>query len=304
MLLSMVAAVAVSMAGPMFCSVNRRFCVSYERIETEAEDSSVWSVAISERRSDGDVAEVRTFVTERCPRIPVISNDGRYLAFAPSLDDRDEKVVILRDDGTILAEPAVTDLVSEHDLPLVPARSEEWSIQEGDDGNERLVLSIPATRDNKPDAKRVDIEIDLESGRLLTPMRDIYPTLHVFAHADDGSIGHGWRAPRCAAGATLGFESRGLLPVDSPTFYANRRERPLPPVPDIVRKARIEGRVHVEAVVDESGAVTCARVTNLPFGADMAVEGVVLGWRFQPFTLKGKVVPAIGSFIIEFRSVE
>jgi hypothetical protein len=172
------------------------------------------------------------------------------------------------------------------------------------DAAETLVLSMPATRDNQPDAKRGDIEIDLQSGRLLTSMRDIYPTLHVFAHAEDGSIRYAWRAPRCTAGATLGFQSRGILPVDGPAFYEHRVEKPLPPIPDLVRKVRIEGGVRVEAIVDATGAVMCARVSSLPFGADTAVEGVVLGWRFRPFTLKGKAVPAIGTFIIEFRWLE
>ena len=298
MLLSMVVAAALNMAGPLFCSANRQFCVAYRRIDTEPEDRVAYSVSIGERQSDESYTEVRTFVADRYPGIPLISNDGRYLVFAGRLD-RDEKVVILRGDGTVLAEPAFADFVSEHDLAYAPAFSERWSIRDA-----TLVLSMPATRDNNPGAKREDIEIDLESGRLLTPMRDIYPTLHVFAHAEDGSIPYEWRARRCATGATLGFESRGLLPVDAQTFYANRVERPLPAIPDLVRKARIEGRVHVEAVVDEKGAVSCARVSFLPFGADMAVEGAVLGWRFQPFTLKGKAVPAIGSFIIEFRSVD
>jgi hypothetical protein len=298
MLLSMVAAAAVSMAGPLYCSANRQFCVAYRRIDTEPEDRVAYTVSIGERQSDESYVEVRTFVADRYPRIPLISNDGRYLVFTSSLDG-DEKVVILRDNGTVLAEPAVTDLVSEHDLAYAPAFSEQWSIRD-----ETLVLSMPATRDDKPDAKRGDIEIDLESGRLLTPMRDIYPTAHVFAHAEDGSIRQEWRAPRCAAGATLGFQSRGLLPVDAQPFYANRLERPLPAIPDLVRKARIEGRAHVEAIVDQTGAVSCVRVSGLPFGADTAVEGVVLGWRFRPFTMKGKAVPAIGSFIIEFRWLE
>ena len=294
----MVAAAAVSMAGPLYCSANRRFCVAYRLVDTEPEDRVAYSVSIGERQSDETYTEIRTFIADRYPRIPLISNDGRYLVFTRSLDG-DEKVVILRDDGTVLAEPAMADLVSEHDLAYAPSFSEQWSIRD-----ETLVLSMPATRDTRPEAKRADIEIDLESGRLLTPMRDIYPTLHVFAHAEDRAIRNEWRAPRCTAGATLGFASRGLLPVDAQTFYEHRVEKPLPPIPDLVRKARIEGEVHVEAIVDATGAVTCARVTPLPFGADTSVEGVVLGWRFRPFTMKGKAVPAIGNFIIEFRWLE
>ena len=144
MFLSVIAAVAMMAADPGICSDDQRFCAAFDCNEG-------WNVATSERHQSGAYVFVKTFVTERYPRRPLISNDGRYLVFAPWLV-RDETVTILRGDGTIIAELPLTQIITENDLTYAPSRSEQWSIR-----SETLVLSILAEREDKPDAKRGDI---------------------------------------------------------------------------------------------------------------------------------------------------
>ena len=58
------------------------------------------------------------------------------------------------------------------------------------------------------------------------------------------------------------------------------------------RKARLQGVVIVEAIVDEQGVVTNARVLKgLPLGLDQKAIEAVQTWKFKPATLEGKPVP-------------
>ncbi|HET7710351.1 MAG TPA: TonB family protein [Thermoanaerobaculia bacterium] len=74
---------------------------------------------------------------------------------------------------------------------------------------------------------------------------------------------------------------------------------------DEARKARIQGDVMVEAVIDESGAVVDANVIKpLPAGLDQAALDAVKQWRFRPATLAGKPVKVIFTVTVSFRLQE
>jgi TonB family protein len=65
-------------------------------------------------------------------------------------------------------------------------------------------------------------------------------------------------------------------------------------------KARIQGTVYVEALIDENGAVEDARTDEaLPLLAAAALESI-RQWRFEPTMLYGKRVPVLLGIRVEF----
>ena len=76
---------------------------------------------------------------------------------------------------------------------------------------------------------------------------------------------------------------------------SSRPRRSTPPSPqytEIARKARIQGVVIVEAIIDKTGNVTNVKVLKgLPMGLDQAGGRRRLEvWKFKPATLNGKPV--------------
>ena len=77
---------------------------------------------------------------------------------------------------------------------------------------------------------------------------------------------------------------------------------PPPRYPEIARKARIQGVVHLEAVIDSAGNVTRVKlIKGLPMGLDQAAVEAVRNWRFEPATYRGKPVPVLYNLTIIFR---
>ena len=71
---------------------------------------------------------------------------------------------------------------------------------------------------------------------------------------------------------------------------------------EIARKARIEGIVIIEAIIDRNGNVTDARVLKpLPMGLDQAALDAVKQWKFKPGTLGNQPVPVIYNLTVNFR---
>ena len=76
---------------------------------------------------------------------------------------------------------------------------------------------------------------------------------------------------------------------------------PEPRYPEIARKARIQGAVVVEAVINEEGRVTELQVlTGLPMGLTEAAVSAVKQWRFAPATLRGKKVAVYYRLVVKF----
>lgn len=77
---------------------------------------------------------------------------------------------------------------------------------------------------------------------------------------------------------------------------------PGPVFPEEARKARTHGRVVLECVIDETGAVTEARaIRSQPNGLTEAAIAAVRQWRYEPATLGGAPVPVYLTVTIEFR---
>ncbi len=75
-----------------------------------------------------------------------------------------------------------------------------------------------------------------------------------------------------------------------------------PAYTELARKARIQGVVIVEAIIDKEGRVTNVRILKgLPMGLDQSAVDVVKTWRFTPATLNGRPVSVYYSLTVNFR---
>lgn len=73
--------------------------------------------------------------------------------------------------------------------------------------------------------------------------------------------------------------------------------------PDAMR-AKLQGRVKVQAVVMPDGTVGRARVMeslDKDLGLDDAALAAIKQWRFEPGKLKGEAVPVVVEMFLEFR---
>ncbi|HEX2834103.1 MAG TPA: TonB family protein [Thermoanaerobaculia bacterium] len=68
------------------------------------------------------------------------------------------------------------------------------------------------------------------------------------------------------------------------------------------RRAKIEGIVIIEAVIDRNGNVTEARILKpLSFGLDQQALKAILAWKFQPGTLNGQAIPVYYNLTVHFQ---
>ncbi len=75
-----------------------------------------------------------------------------------------------------------------------------------------------------------------------------------------------------------------------------------PQYTEVARKARIEGMVIIEAIIDQNGNVTDARILKgLPLGLDQGALDAVKRWKFRPGTLNGQPVPVIWTLTVNYR---
>ncbi|MEX2271106.1 MAG: TonB family protein [Vicinamibacterales bacterium] len=82
---------------------------------------------------------------------------------------------------------------------------------------------------------------------------------------------------------------------------APQRIRHVPPAyPAIALSARIEGEVVLEAIIDETGAVTNLKVIKSVGLLDEAAKQAVSQWRYSPTTLNGVKVPVIMTVKVTF----
>jgi protein TonB len=88
--------------------------------------------------------------------------------------------------------------------------------------------------------------------------------------------------------------------VKAPTIIESTRVDPV--YSEVARRAKIQGIVIIEAVIDRQGNVTEARVLKpLPMGLDDAALRAVKQWKFRPGTLNGQPVPVYYNLTVNFR---
>jgi TonB family protein len=74
-----------------------------------------------------------------------------------------------------------------------------------------------------------------------------------------------------------------------------------PQYPPAARKAKVEGKVVVEAIIDKDGGINNARVLqDQPLGLGLSAVEAVCGWRFKPATLQGQPVKVYYVLTVNF----
>jgi TonB family protein len=97
-------------------------------------------------------------------------------------------------------------------------------------------------------------------------------------------------------------EPEGPILVAGDVVAPEKLSAPQPVYTEMARKARIQGVVIVQAIIDKTGEVTNVKVLKgLPMGLDVAAADAVKKWKFRPATLNGKPVDVYYNLTVNFR---
>jgi protein TonB len=96
-------------------------------------------------------------------------------------------------------------------------------------------------------------------------------------------------------------EPTGPLQVGGDVQAPVKLDAPPPQYTEIARKARIQGVVIVQAIINKEGSVENVKVLKgLPMGLDQAAIDAIKRWRFKPATLNGKPVTVYYNLTVNF----
>jgi protein TonB len=130
------------------------------------------------------------------------------------------------------------------------------------------------------------------------PASPVFWTMTVF-YNDGPAKGQGERAGDADAAAS-GDAGGQALRVGGVVRAPEKLVNVAPTYPQAALDAGIEGLVSIEATIDESGAVSEARVLrSIPELDDAALEAV-RQWKYRPTLMNGAAVPVIMTITINF----
>ena len=97
-------------------------------------------------------------------------------------------------------------------------------------------------------------------------------------------------------------EPEGPIQVGGDVQAPVKTYYPQPAYTEIARKARLQGVVIVQAIIDKQGQVTNVKILKgLGMGLDQATVDAVKKWKFEAATLHGKPVAVYYNLTVNFR---
>jgi protein TonB len=97
-------------------------------------------------------------------------------------------------------------------------------------------------------------------------------------------------------------EPDGPIQVGGDVVAPEKINAPQPQYTEIARKARIQGVVIVQAIIDKQGQVTNVKILKgLPMGLSEEAMAAIKRWTFKPATLNGKPVDVYYNLTVNFR---
>lgn len=97
-------------------------------------------------------------------------------------------------------------------------------------------------------------------------------------------------------------EPEGPIHVGGDVTKPEKITAPQPQYTEIARKARVQGVVIVQAIIDKGGNVTNVKVLKgLPMGLSEQAVDAIKKWKFEPATLNGKPVDVYYNLTVNFR---
>ena len=97
-------------------------------------------------------------------------------------------------------------------------------------------------------------------------------------------------------------EPDGPIYVTGEVKKPEKLSSPPPQYTEIARKARIQGVVILQSIIDEQGNVTEVSILKgLPMGLSESAMGAVRQWKFKPATLNGKPVAVYFNLTVNFQ---
>lgn len=97
-------------------------------------------------------------------------------------------------------------------------------------------------------------------------------------------------------------QDTGPIQVGGDVRPPEKISAPQPQYSEIARKARIQGVVIVQAIIDKQGNVTNVKVLKgLPMGLEEAAVDAIKQWKFKPAMLNGRPVTVYYNLTVNFK---
>ncbi|HEY6322390.1 MAG TPA: energy transducer TonB, partial [Thermoanaerobaculia bacterium] len=97
-------------------------------------------------------------------------------------------------------------------------------------------------------------------------------------------------------------EPSGILRIEGEVVKPSKLYAPAPVYTEMARKARLQGVVILEAILDQDGCVVQPHILKgMPMGLDGAAVAAVRQWVFAPATLAGRPVKVYYTLTVTFR---
>ena len=177
-----------------------------------------------------------------------------------------------------------------------PQASSATTVRAGTPAPRHIRRNVPIPIDALPVVRADSPVTDAEPDILDSPAGDLPLCLGCVA----GTPGDAEGASSGGTGVSGDDSGDAPRPVGGAIREPRRIHGAVPPYPELARRARVQGKVVLECVIDERGRVRNVRVVSgHPLLAD-ASAATVGAWTYTPTTLNGQAIAVILNVTVKF----